>query len=223
MLTLDLIQTVAFAGVVLFAGYAIRDRIRPLARYNIPAPVVGGLLVAVATLIARRFGVSPFVFDTTLQAPLMTAFFTAIGFGASLTLLKLGGPHVVRFFVVATIVAVAQNAVGIAVALPLGLDPLFGVLAGSVTLTGGPATGLAFAPLFEQAGVAGAAPIAVAAAMAGIVAGGVLGGPIGTALIERRRLHPRAGTAPPAPVVPTPADLPARSVEGPEGDDRRSF
>ena len=29
------------------------------------------------------------------------------------------------------------------------------MLAGSVTLTGGPATGLAFAPLFEQAGVAG--------------------------------------------------------------------
>ena len=60
-----------------------------------------------------------------------------------------------------------------------------GVLAGSVTLTGGPATGLAFAPLFEQAGVPGAATLAVAAAMVGIVAGGVMGGPIGTYLVER--------------------------------------
>ena len=60
-----------------------------------------------------------------------------------------------------------------------------GVLAGSVTLTGGPATGLAFAPLFEQAGVPGAATLAVAAAMVGIVAGGVMGGPIGTYLVDR--------------------------------------
>ena len=45
-----------------------------------------------------------------------------------------------------------------------------------MTLTGGPATGLAFAPLFEQAGVAGAATLAVSAAMVGIVAGGLMGG-----------------------------------------------
>jgi ESS family glutamate:Na+ symporter len=64
-----------------------------------------------------------------------------------------------------------------------------GVLAGSVCLTGGPATGLAFAPLFEKAGVSGAATIAVAAAMFGIVAGGLVGGPMGTFLIERNKLR----------------------------------
>ncbi len=71
-----------------------------------------------------------------------------------------------------------------------------GVLAGSVTLTGGPATGLAFAPLFEQAGVTGAATLAVAAAMVGIVAGGVIGGPISTFLVERipHRVKPTRAT-----------------------------
>ena len=69
-----------------------------------------------------------------------------------------------------------------------------GVLAGSVTLTGGPATGLAFAPLFEEAGVPGAATLAVAAAMVGIVAGGVMGGPIGTYLVERQRARRDART-----------------------------
>ena len=44
--TLDLINTVAFAGVVLFLGYGIRRAVPPLARYNVPAPVIGGLLVA---------------------------------------------------------------------------------------------------------------------------------------------------------------------------------
>jgi ESS family glutamate:Na+ symporter len=62
------------------------------------------------------------------------------------------------------------------------------VLAGSTTLTGGPATGLAFAPLFERAGVSGAASIAVASAMAGIVCGGLLGGPVATWFIRRNGL-----------------------------------
>lgn len=194
MLQLDLINTVAFGGIILFAGYAIRNVIKPLARYNVPAPIVGGLLVAVAILIARRYGVQLFQFDTTLQSPLMIAFFTTIGFGASFGLLRVGGIQVLVFFAIATAFAILQNVIGALIAIPFGLNPLFGVLAGSVTLTGGPATGLAFAPLFEQAGVPGAASVAVAAAMAGIISGGIIGGPIGTFLIERHKLRgPKTG------------------------------
>ena len=127
-------------------------------------------------------------FDTTLQTPLQNAFFTSIGFGASYQLLRLGGPLVLRFLLFATAIAILQNVVGASVALALGEAPLLGVLAGSVTLTGGPATGLAFAPLFEQAGVQGAATVAVAAAMAGIVCGGLIGSPIATFLLERGRV-----------------------------------
>lgn len=188
MIELDLIQTLAFGGAVLLAGYGLRRVVPILARYNLPAPVIGGLVVAIVILAARHQGVTAFRFDTTLQSPLMIAFFTTIGFGASVSLLRVGGPLVLRFFLMATIFAVVQNVVGILIALPFALHPLFGVLAGSVTLTGGPATGLAFAPLFEQAGVTGAASIAVAAAMGGIIAGGLVGGPVSTLLIERYRL-----------------------------------
>jgi ESS family glutamate:Na+ symporter len=197
MLTLDLIQTLAFGGVVLLVGYGLRRLIPPLARLNIPAPVIGGLLVAVAILIARQQGIELAKFDTTLQSPLMIAFFTTIGFGASLSMLRIGGPLVLRFFLLATAFAFVQNIAGVLVAIPFGLDPLFGVLAGSVTLTGGPATGLAFAPLFESAGVQGAASIAVAAAMGGIIFGGLVGGPVSTFLIHRYGLHPSATGAPP--------------------------
>jgi ESS family glutamate:Na+ symporter len=189
MLKLDLIHTVAFAGFVLFLGYGVRRLITPLARYNIPAPVIGGLLVAALITWTRRSGLILFEFDTTLQNPFMIAFFTTIGFGASISLLKTGGLQVMIFFVIATLFAVMQNVVGILVALPLGMHPLFGVLAGSVTLTGGPATGLAFAPLFEQAGVPGAATVAIASAMVGIISGGLIGGPIGTYIIERFKLR----------------------------------
>jgi ESS family glutamate:Na+ symporter len=194
VLELDFVQTLAFAGVALLLGEGLRRLIPVLGRYNLPAPVLGGLLVAVAVLIARGQGATLVTFDTTLQSPLMIAFFTTIGFGASLSLLKVGGPQVLRFFLLATVFAVLQNVVGIVVALGFGLHPLFGVLAGSVTLTGGPATGLAFAPLFEEAGVAGASSVAIAVAIGGIVAGGLVGGPASTVIIERGRLEtPRRG------------------------------
>ncbi|HEU4452226.1 MAG TPA: sodium/glutamate symporter, partial [Longimicrobium sp.] len=103
MLKLDLIQTLAFAGIVLFVGYAIRRAIPPLARVNVPAPVIGGLLAAVVILVARRAGVELVAFDTTLQSPLMIAFFTSIGYAASLQLLRIGGPQVLLFFGIATV------------------------------------------------------------------------------------------------------------------------
>ncbi len=189
MLELDLIHTVAFGGLVLLGGYALQRFVPVFGRLNIPAPVLGGLIIAVIVLIARNRGTTLIQFDTTLQGPLNIAFFTSIGFGASVSLLKVGGPLVMRFFALATVFAVMQNLLGAGIATLFGLDPLFGVLAGSVTLTGGPATGLAFAPLFEKAGVDGAAAIAVAVAMGGIVAGAVVGGPVGTWLVRRHHLH----------------------------------
>ena len=80
--------------MVLLVGYALCHYIPVLGRYNVPPPVVGGLLVAVTVLITRNQGVTLFKFDTTLQTPLMIAFFTTIGFGASLSLLRVGGPQV---------------------------------------------------------------------------------------------------------------------------------
>lgn len=224
---LDLIQTVAFAGVVLFLGYGIRRLVPPLARYNIPAPVIGGLVVAGLLTWARSRGHTPIQFDTTLQSPLMVAFFTSIGFAASLRLLKVGGPQVLVFFAVATLFAVVQNLLGAGLATAMGLHPLFGVLTGSVTLTGGPATGLAFAPLFEASGVPGASTVAVAAAMVGIVMGGVIGAPISTRLIERNRL--RVARQSPEYVEPTVAahvmeeQLADEPVKAPAGDDDESF
>jgi len=191
VIDLDLVQTLAFGGVALLLGYGLRRAIPVLGRYNLPPPVLGGLLIAAAILIARSIGKEmPIRFDTTLQAPLMIAFFTTIGFGASLALLRRGGPQLVVFLALAAAFAIAQNLLGMLVSAVFGLHPLFGVLAGSVTLTGGPATGLAFAPMFEQAGVPAAASIAVAVGMGGIVLGGLVGSPAATALIEKYGLRP---------------------------------
>lgn len=185
MLQLDAVQTLALAGIALFLGYALCRAVPVLGRYNLPPPVIGGLVFAIAAWIAHDRGATLFELDTSLQGPLMIAFFTTIGVNASLRLLKISGRQVLVFLALATVFAVAQNLLGMAVAVGFDLHPLFGVLAGSTTLTGGPATGLAFAPLFEAAGVEGAESIAVAAAMAGIVLGGLIGGPMITVLIRR--------------------------------------
>ncbi|GAB3310041.1 sodium/glutamate symporter [Luteimonas notoginsengisoli] len=190
MIELNAVQTVAFGGLALFLGYALCRVVPVLGRYNLPAPVIGGLVVALVVLWAHGRDTVLFQFDTALQAPLMIAFFTSMGVNASVALLKVSGRQVMVFLALASGFAIVQNLVGIGVATSFGLDPMFGVLAGSATLTGGPATGLAFAPLFEKAGLVGAESIAITSAMAGIVCGGIVGGPAITVLIRRLRLQP---------------------------------
>jgi ESS family glutamate:Na+ symporter len=224
---LDLIQTLAFAGVVLMLGYGVRRALPLLARYNIPGPVIGGLLASLVGWAAHARGTVLWEFDTTLQSPLMIAFFTTIGYAASLRLLRVGGPQVLLFFAIASLFAVVQNVVGAGMATLFGLHPLFGVLTGSVTLTGGPATGLAFAPDFEAAGVPGATTVAVASAMVGIVFGGVIGGPVGTRLVERfglrsARAHPVHVDTPVATDL-VEAALPEPAPATPEGEDEGSW
>jgi glutamate:Na+ symporter, ESS family len=196
-LKLDLLQTLSLAALVYFAGIRLQKRIGWLDRLNIPAAVVGGLLFTLLVMLLRQRGVGVQL-DTALQPVLSVAFFTSIGMGASLALLRRGGIQVLIFLVLATLFCFIQNGVGIAIALGFGENPLLGVMAGSVTLVGGPATGLAFAPLFEEAGLRGAAPLALTAATGGIVCGGLVGGPVGTSLIRRFGLtpsSPRAGSS----------------------------
>ena len=206
MLILDSIQTLACGGLFLLVGYAIRRHVPLLMRFSIPAPVIGGLLVALFMLACRHWDVTPIRFDTAWQQPLMIAFFTGIGFNASAGLLKVGGRQILLFLALASVLAVVQNLLGIAMAKAFGLPPLFGVVTGSVTLTGGPATGMAFAPLFEKVGVHGAQSVALANAMAGIVLGSIFGSPIAAMLIERHGLRPASATAgadTPAPMAAT--------------------
>jgi ESS family glutamate:Na+ symporter len=191
-MTLDFLQTLALAGAVVLFGRWVCAKVGVLERLSVPPPVVGGLLVALALLAWTSTGHAAPTFDTMLQKPLLVAFFASLGFAARLDLLRRGGPQVGVFLALCSAFAVLQSLVGIAVAWMFGLPSLFGVLVGAVTLTGGPATGAAFAPLFEEAGVVGAGAIAVASATAGIVLGGLLGGPMVVRLMRREGLRSAA-------------------------------
>lgn len=185
MIQLDFYGTLVAASLVLLLGRGLVARVGFLRSYNIPEPVAGGLVVAVLLLLLRTLDIEV-RFDTSLQTPLMLAFFATIGLSADLASLKKGG-RIVGIFLLAVIgLLVVQNAMGIGLATLLGLDPLMGLLTGSITLAGGHGTGAAWGAVFsEKYGLASASELALASATFGLVLGGLIGGPVARLLIKR--------------------------------------
>lgn len=183
--------TLIAATVVLLVGKLLVARIRFLRDFNIPEPVAGGL-VAAAVLYALHafYGVS-FKFEKPLQDAFMLIFFSSIGLSADFSRLRAGGMPLVVFLIVVSIFIVIQNAVGVGLATALGLDPLIGLIAGSITLTGGHGTAGAWGPAFENTyGVTGATGLGMAAATFGLVSGGLIGGPVARRLINKMGRKP---------------------------------
>jgi glutamate:Na+ symporter, ESS family len=207
--------TLVLALPVLVAGERLVRRIPLLSKFNIPAPVVGGLLVSLAVLAGNVSGIWPAKFQTSVSAqwwtwittiepewktapargvnlPFLVAFFTCIGLNASWLLVKRGSVQVLLFLLLGGVLAVLQNCIGLALANAMGAPPLLGLLCGSPTMSGGHGTALGFAGEFEKAGLEAAPVIGVAAATFGLVAGGLLGGPVGGGLIRGRNLSSSA-------------------------------
>ena len=185
MMQLDFYGTLVAASLVLLLGRGLVTRVGFMRSYNIPEPVAGGLLVALILLLLRTFDIEV-RFDTSLQTPLMLAFFATIGLSADFASLKKGGRIVGIFLLAVTGLLVVQNAMGIGLATLLGLDPLMGLLTGSITLAGGHGTGAAWGTVFsEKYGLASASELAMASATFGLVLGGLIGGPVARLLIKR--------------------------------------
>ena len=144
----NIIETLAVALLILFSGYFFNSKIAFLRNNNIPEPVVGGICFSLLAAIAHSFFEINLNFDMSFKNPLMTIFFTTVGLGASFSLLLKGGPKVILFLGVVTLYLMLQNAVGVSLAMVSGLDPLMGLIGGSVTLSGGHGNGATYADLF---------------------------------------------------------------------------
>ena len=215
-LQLDIAQTVGIAAVLLVVGDFIKKHVSVLSRYFIPGPIIGGVLFSLIALVGHETGSFTFQFYDNMRAFLLLVFFTTIGFSASFELLKKGGVGVALFLAAAVGLVLIQNTLGAAIAASLGVNPLIGLAAGSIALTGGHGTSAAFGPLLEQAGAVGALPAAIAAATYGLVAGCVIGGPVGTLLMRRNGLKgPSAKTALDTPgiVIETAPDAGATTAD----------
>ena len=185
MFHLDTLATLVAATLTLLLGRKLVHSVSFLKKYTIPEPVAGGLLVALALLILKKSMGWEVNFDMSLRDPLMLAFFATIGLNANLASLRAGGRVVGVFLIVVVGLLVMQNAIGIGMASLLGLDPLMGLLAGSITLSGGHGTGAAWSKLFiERYGFTNATEVAMACATFGLVLGGLIGGPVARYLVK---------------------------------------
>ncbi|HTH60022.1 MAG TPA: sodium/glutamate symporter [Paraburkholderia sp.] len=185
-MTVSVNATLVAASLVLLLGNRLLAWIPLLRTWTIPEPVAGGLVVALALFGLHTFARVDVRFDTAPQTPLMLAFFATIGLNAKLASLKQGGPMLARFLAVVIGLLLLQNAVGIGLALAFGIDPLYGLISGSVSLAGGHGTGAAWGQVFtEHHGLQSATEAAIACATFGLVAGGILGGPVAQHLMKR--------------------------------------
>lgn len=188
-INLDMYQAVAVAALVLLLGRYLVSKFSILTKYCIPEPVVGGVIFAVVHFALRSAGILEVSLDTTLQTVFMTIFFCSVGFTACFRLLKKGGVQVFIFLGLAVLMVILQNSVGAGLATLFDLDARLGLATGSIPMVGGHGTAGAFGPVLEDAGVAGASTVAIAAATFGLVAGCVIGGPIAYSRIQKGKLR----------------------------------
>lgn len=217
-LVLDGYYTLIAATIVLIVGRYLVQKVKFLNDFNIPEPVVGGLVAALGLTIAHAaFG---FVISIHggLQTALMLMFFSSVGLGADFSKLKAGGTPLVVLTVVVGIFILVQNVVGIGMASLFGMHPLTGLVTGSITLTGGHGTAAGWGPRLEEMGVTGATALGIACATFGLVIGGLLGGPVARRLIARHKLtttrHTSAGATPDKQALDATGAEPAVNEDG---------
>ena len=186
---LNAVHMLGLACLGVAMGAWLKRKLPLLDRLNIPTPIAGGMIYAVLALLLRDRVVN-FDADSVLRDLLMVAFMTTVGLNARLQLIREGGLGVVVLLALSTAGAVLQNLLGMGMATLLHIDPRLGILTGSVALAGGPATALAFGPVFEKMGVPGATAAGFAASTFGIVVAGLIGGYLGGRLIRQHKLTP---------------------------------
>lgn len=193
--TFGMQETLAIAVALLLIGRFVKEVFTILKRFFIPAPVIGGILFSIVTLIGHQTETFEFTFDKQLKDLLMLAFFTTIGFAASFRMLIKGGIGVMMFLICSIGLIICQNAAGIGLSVLFDLNPLMGLAAGSISLTGGHGTSAAFGPLLVEHGLEAGLTVSIASATFGLVAGCMIGGPIGKRLMTRYNLKPSEESA----------------------------
>ena len=183
------------AIVVLLIGTWINRRVAILSRYNIPDPITGGLLFAAIASIVTAIWAFKVGIDQTIKPTLLLMFFAGVGMSSDLRQLKAGGKALVIFLIVLLPYVLVQNVVGVGMTKALDLHPIFGLVAGSITLVGGHGTGAAYATRFAEVNnLQSVMELSMTVATIGLILGGVVGGPVAQFLISRYNLASNAST-----------------------------
>lgn len=186
---LDMVQTAGIGALALMVGMVLTRRVAFLQKFCVPSPVSGGIIFSLLTLALYGWLDIEVSFDGTLKDIFMLAFFTCVGFQSDMRVLKQGGKALVIMLVLLVLIIALQNIMPIGITRLMGVDPLIGIAAGSVSMTGGHGTAGGFAKVLEQMGLHGAGTVGMAAATFGLIAGSMLGGPLADLIIRKKLTH----------------------------------
>lgn len=185
LIELDMIQTAGIGALALILGMWLTRKVSFLQRFCVPSPVSGGILFSMFTLMLYLTGVEV-SFDGTLKEVFMLAFFTSVGFQSDLKVLKQGGRLLLLLIGLLVAIISMQNIIPLAITKTLDINPLIGIAAGSISMTGGHGTAGGFASVLEEMGLSGGGTIAMAAATFGLIAGSMIGGPLAERIISKK-------------------------------------
>ena len=186
VLELDMLQTAGLGALALVLGMCLTRRVKWLQRFCIPSPVSGGIVFSVVSLMLYKLWNVELVFDGTLKDVFMLVFFTSVGFQSNLKVLRRGGSMLLLMLGVLAFIIVVQNVLPLGIAWIMGVNPLVGMAAGSISMAGGHGTAGGFSAVLEGMGLSGAGTIAMAAATFGLIMGSVTGGPLAERLIRTK-------------------------------------
>ena len=186
VLELDMLQTAGLGALALVLGMCLTRRVKWLQRFCIPSPVSGGIVFSVVSLMLYKLWNVELVFDGTLKDVFMLVFFTSVGFQSNLKVLRRGGSTLLLMLGVLAFIIVVQNVLPLGIAWIMGVNPLVGMAAGSISMAGGHGTAGGFSGVLEGMGLSGAGTIAMAAATFGLIMGSVTGGPLAERLIRTK-------------------------------------
>ena len=186
---LDMIQTAGIGALALLVGMVLTRKVAFLQKFCVPSPVSGGIIFSLITLILYAWFDVEVSFDGTLKEVFMLAFFTSVGFQSDLKVLKQGGKLLVIMLTLLVVIIALQNLMPMGITKLMGVDPLIGMAAGSISMTGGHGTAGGFAGVLEGMGLHGAGTIGMAAATFGLIAGSMIGGPLAERIICTKLTH----------------------------------
>lgn len=186
VLELDMLQTAGLGALALVLGMCLTRRVKWLQRFCIPSPVSGGIVFSVVSLMLYKLWNVELVFDGTLKDVFMLVFFTSVGFQSNLKVLRRGGSTLLLMLGVLAFIIVVQNVLPLGIAWIMGVNPLVGMAAGSISMAGGHGTAGGFSAVLEGMGLSGAGTVAMAAATFGLIMGSVTGGPLAERLIRTK-------------------------------------
>jgi ESS family glutamate:Na+ symporter len=186
---LDMIQTAGIGALALIVGMVLTRKVAFLQRFCIPSPVSGGILFSLLTLALYGWAHVEVSFDATLQNVFMLTFFTSVGFQSDLKVIRQGGRLLLIMLTLLVVMIALQNLMPVGITRLLGVNPLIGIAAGSISMTGGHGTAGGFASVLETMGLHGAGTIGMAAATFGLIAGSVLGGPLAERIVRTKLTH----------------------------------